>query len=115
MTTPTSRTLAQLRKEGATAAVVERWLPQARVRRDLFGFADIVALREWPLCEGVIGATQIVAIQCCAMSGRARHLKKIQAEPLHKLWLAAGGLIEVWAWRKTKVRRGGVAVRWTYE
>ena len=115
--TPTARTLKALRAAGHEAEVVEKWVRFSKpgndlkltgtpgVRRDLFGFADIVALKDG----------HIVGIQCCSMSTRAAHLKKIRAEPRLGTWWGAGGLCELWAWRKVKVKRGGKAVRWQCE
>ena len=42
--TPTARTLATMRQEGWTVQVVERWNPHARIRQDLFGWADLLAV-----------------------------------------------------------------------
>ena len=42
--TPTARTLAAMRREGWTVQVVERWNPHARIRQDLFGWADLLAV-----------------------------------------------------------------------
>ena len=42
---PTARSLAYLRKQGFHAYVVERWIPRARVRKDVAGFMDILAWR----------------------------------------------------------------------
>lgn len=39
--TPTARTLRYLRAQGYAADVTERWIPQARKRRDLWGFCDV--------------------------------------------------------------------------
>ncbi len=41
--TPTARSLEYLIRAGFIATVVERWLPHCHVRRDAFGFADILA------------------------------------------------------------------------
>lgn len=46
MTSPTQRSLAMLRERGMLAEVVERWNPYTKTRKDLFGFADIVAVLE---------------------------------------------------------------------
>jgi hypothetical protein len=91
-TTPTQRTLARLRKDGALAGIVERWNQHARVRQDLFGFIDIVAIRD--------GA--IVAVQCTSTPNMASRCTKIAdecTEPARE-WLRAGGAIEVWGWAK---------------
>ena len=44
--TPTQRSLAYLREQGYTVAIVERWNPFARIRQDLFGFVDLLAIRK---------------------------------------------------------------------
>ena len=70
--TPTSRTTEALRNQGATVAIVEHWNPHVRIRQDMFGFIDVVAL--YP--------GRIVGIQCCARSGHAARRKKILASEL---------------------------------
>ncbi len=90
MSSPTSRTLERLRADGWTAAVVEKWNPHARVRNDLFGFVDVLALRD--------GVT--LAVQATSGSNAAARVKKIaEAEHLAAV-RAAGWRIEVWGWRK---------------
>jgi hypothetical protein len=74
----------------------------AGTRRDAFGFIDILA----------IDTEAIVAIQACT-SGRKAHEDKILANEFAEPWLRAGGKIELWSWSKRKVKRGGLAVRWT--
>lgn len=94
---PTSRTLAALRAEGWTCAVVERWNPHARVRQDLWGFCDLLA------CAAGRGT---IAVQACAGSGLAAHRDKLLAEPRLREWLLASkdNRCEVWAWRKLGAR-----------
>ena len=41
----TAHSLAQLKRLGYSARVVERWNPFAKVRRDLFGIGDVLAMR----------------------------------------------------------------------
>ena len=113
-TSPTQRTIQRLRGQGCICGVVERWNPYAGpinpktgnpsgIRQDLFKFNDVICLTG--------GA--IIGIQCCAGSGHAAHRHKILANEVAPRWLASGGRIEIWSWSKTKVKRGGVAVRWT--
>jgi len=45
MSSPTERSLNYLRKQGYTVAVVERWNPHIKIRQDLFGFVDLLAIR----------------------------------------------------------------------
>lgn len=87
---PTQRSLRLLRDSGYTVAVVERWNPHARIRQDLFGFIDLLALRD--------GET--LAVQATSGSNGAARVAKI-AEAEHVAAVRkAGWRIEVHAWRK---------------
>jgi hypothetical protein len=45
VSSPTRRSLEHLRKAGAElVAVVERWNPHAKIRQDLFGVVDVLAI-----------------------------------------------------------------------
>lgn len=102
---PTQRTMAALRASGMLCEVVERWNHITRTRKDLFGFVDIVAVDP--------GAGRIVAVQATAAAVAARRRKIIEdCTAAARTWLLAGGAIEVWGWRKLKVKRGGKATRW---
>ena len=94
MSSPTQRALADLRSLGFVAQVVERFNPHAKVRQDLFGCIDIVAVREG--C-GILG------VQACAGASHAARRAKSLAEPRLRAWLAAGGRFEVFSYAK----RGG--------
>lgn len=108
-TSPVQRTMRLLRQHGLVCAVVEKWNQFAGphgIRQDLFGIIDVLALDP---VRGVIG------VQCCAGSGFAAHKKKILEERAEetRAWLETPGtVLELWAWRKLKVKRGGTAVRW---
>ena len=91
------RTLALLRKEGWTLAIVEKWLAAIQIRQDMFGFADVVAIGE---------SLGIMAVQVCADSGRAAHRTKILAEKRALTWLRAGGRILLISWGKHGPRGG---------
>lgn len=100
-TSPTQRALAECRKRGWTAQVVERWNQYARVRVDLFGVIDIVALTP----DGILG------IQACSGGDHATRRTKIDGEPRSKLWKQAGGKLAVWSF----AQRGAAGTRklWT--
>lgn len=100
--TPTQRSLALLRERGYTAAVVERWNAFARVRQDLFGFVDIVAVKA--------GEPGVVAVQSTSADNLASRRTKIAAEPRAAVWLAAGNRIVLHGWRKGGPR--GTRKRW---
>ncbi len=42
--TPTARTKQWLQKQGWLVGITEKWNPHAKIRQDLFGFADLVAI-----------------------------------------------------------------------
>lgn len=112
-TTPTQRTIRALRNEGMRCAIVEKWNAYAPrgdggrgIRQDLFGIIDVLALKPG---EGFLG------VQCCAGSGYQKHLRKLLIDHNQEChdWLETPtGLLQIWAWRKVKVKRGGKAVRW---
>lgn len=90
--TPTQRSLQKLRDEGYLATVTERWNSHARVRQDLFGFVDILALRE--------GET--LAIQTTTASNFAARRKKVLAHENLDAVISAGWQVVVHGWRKNK-------------
>jgi hypothetical protein len=70
MSTPTSRTLKEMRNRGYIADVVERWIPQTKKRKDLFGFIDVLCVH--PEREG-----DVVAVQATSGSNVSKRLAKI--------------------------------------
>ena len=94
MSSPTERTLRALRKDGWVPAVVEKWIPQARRRQDLFGFIDIIAIK----------GTNTLAVQATSYSNVSARVTKIQQHENLPHVLAAGWVVQVWGWRKVKSR-----------
>lgn len=92
--TPTQRTLEVLREEGYTCAIVERWNPHARIRQDLFGFIDILAIKR----------DETLAVQCTS-TGVASRIKKIMESDYLPKVREAGWKIQVWGWRKNSKNR----------
>jgi hypothetical protein len=89
--TPTARTLAYLRAAGFQCAVVERWLPHANVRSDLWHFADVIACHP---AEKVI-----LLVQTTTAGHLAHRLAKAKSRPELQDWLAAGGRFVLHGWR----------------
>lgn len=104
MTSPTQRSLALLRRAGWQVAIAERWNPHARIRQDLFGFADLVALD--PEGRGTI------AIQTTSAANLAARQTKLLANEIVPIWIGCGNRVILHGWAKRKLRRGGKAVRW---
>jgi len=100
--TPTKRSLDMLRAEGWMVAVVEHWNPYAKIRQDLFGFADLLAVKrdEALLVQVTTGAN---------MSARIAKVDQCQAAAL---WLECPTRsIEVHGWAKRGAR--GKRKTWT--
>jgi hypothetical protein len=98
---PTARSLKKLRAEGWTASVVEKWIPQVKRRRDCFGF-DVLAcsagLRN-PCCAAI--ASCILGVQATSAANHSSRKAKLLKNAEAANWVAAGGRLEVWSWRKS--------------
>ena len=88
--TPTQRSLKYLRADDWFCAVVEHWNNFARIRQDLFGVVDILAIRD--------GET--LAVQTTSgsnVSARVRKIADAEATPHIR---AAGWRFEIHGWSK---------------
>lgn len=92
--TPTQRSLAYLREQGYTVAITEKWNPHARIRQDLFGFIDLLAIRK--------GETLAVQVTSTGVSSR---IKKIMESDYLPKVRDAGWRIIVHGWRKNSKGR----------
>lgn len=94
MNSPTQRSLALLREAGYRCAIVEKWIPQTKRRNDLFGFVDLLAIRD----------NETLAVQTTSGSNVASRITKITEDCADALAdvRAAGWRIEVHGWRKVK-------------
>lgn len=88
---PTQRSLAKLRKDGWLVAITERWNPFAKIRQDLFGFVDLLAIK---------GDTTL-AVQTTSGDNVTARIAKIRALQSSSLWLESPNRkIVVHGWRK---------------
>lgn len=81
-----------LEARGWTVDTVEQTLPYGFIKRDCFGFADLLAFHP---------ERGIVLVQSTAGAGRGnanKRLEKIRANPSHVGWLKSGGRIQVHNW-----------------
>ena len=129
----TQKTLKALGEQGCLTGMVERFIAQAGkaipvngnpqlrrrtgIRKDLFGIIDLIALRPieilHPNCESKNYKTwELVGVQSFGQDF-AEHKRKVLASKAAPIWLASGNQIEIWGWRKLKVKRGGKAEVWT--
>lgn len=104
----TSRTLEYVRSMGWVCDKVEQFNPYAGKfgkRKDLFGFADLVAL----------GENSIIAIQSCGQSF-SEHDRKLMEDEYAAAnvlkWLECGGRVILIGWRKVLKKRGGKLKVW---
>jgi len=87
---PTQRSLKHYRDLGYIAGVVERWIPQARKRSDLFGILDIVA----------VGNGETIGVQTTSASNVSARVKKIADSDAIGELREAGWRVIVQGWRK---------------
>ena len=87
---PTQLTLEKLRAEGWLAEVVEKWIPGANIRKDLWGFVDILAIRD----------DEILAAQATSYSNVSSRVNKITDHENLPAVRLANIQIQVWGWRK---------------
>ena len=76
-TSPTARTLAWARKQGWIAGVVEKWIPQTKQRKDLFGCIDLICID--PKMNRVFG---IQATTGANLSSRLEKAKLLETTPI---------------------------------
>lgn len=94
MTSPTQRSLKHLRDLGyPLVQVVERWNPYAKVRQDLFGIIDVLAVGD-----------DIVAVQTTSGSNVSARITKMQESVALPILKKAGIKVIVHGWRKLKGR-----------
>lgn len=92
MTSPTQRSLKKLRDAGYLCYITEHWNPWARVRQDLFGFVDILAVR----------GIETLGVQTTSGGNVNARIKKINDSPNLKILKGANWKIVVHGWRKLK-------------
>ena len=79
-------------------AIVEKWNVHAKVRQDLFGFADLLAIKD----------STTLAVQTTSGSNVSHRLGKIAANPAATLWLRSrqrGIVVHGWCKRGARGQR----------
>ena len=90
MSSPTSRSLTFLRREGFQVDIVERWIIGANIRKDLFGFGDMLAVHRLD--------RTITIVQTTTLSNLSARIKKAKGLLSLKTWLESGGKVEFHGW-----------------
>lgn len=95
---PTELTLRKLRDAGyKTVDVVEHWKPHARIRKDLFGVIDVLA----------VGKGHTLAVQCTTRDHVSDRVKKMESDDCAQAMAdmrEAGWFVLVYGWYKKKNR-----------
>ena len=95
MSSPTQRSLNILRERYPLVEVVEHWNPFARIRKDLFGWADL-------LC---VDNDTVIAVQVTSKSNMSARRRKIREAQSAALWLESPNRkILLHGWHKVKGR-----------
>lgn len=106
---PTQRTLKWLRDRGCYAEVVERWNSHAKVRHDLFGCIDILALT--PTLVGIQ-----VTTTAHLPDRRRKILDLYKTNGPVRAWISHVGHILLVGWsKKRKIKKDGKKGKsWVY-
>lgn len=96
-TSPTQRSLKLMRERGYHCEITEHWNPFAKIRKDLFGFVDILCMK----------GDCLVAVQTTSGENVTKRLAKIQALQAAELWLESPHRkITIHGWKKSGPRGG---------
>jgi len=97
---PMARSLELLRELGYYPEIVER--TTGRIKRDLWGWADILALRMSPEFRIIDLASEILAVQTTTLSNMSARINKIKDSDTIGMVRACGINIHVHGWAKRK-------------
>ncbi len=92
MKTPTEMSLNFLRKQGYSVAITEHWNPFGKVRMDLFGIIDLVAIK-----AGVPG---VLGIQTTSKTNISARVNKSKNNKDLLTWYKAGNRFLIHGWGK---------------
>ncbi len=80
-----------LEADGWTVSVTEQTIPRCFIKRDTYGFADLLC------CSPSRG---IMLVQATGGGNGSTRAIKVRQEPRSAIWLASGGRIQVHDWVK---------------
>jgi hypothetical protein len=89
---PTQRSLKLLRSEGLTVAVVEKWIPGANIRKDLFDCWDLAC----------VGGGKFLLVQVTTLNNIGHREQKIANNPTTAELRKANIGLFIHGWRKLK-------------
>lgn len=104
------RSMRYLRSIGMRVGCTEYWNPHVKIRQDLFGFIDLIALSmSTDHLDGQICAIQVVNTHL------PEHIAKIKSSDAARNWIACGGGIEVHNWKHVCKNGRGTRKVWKLE
>ena len=89
-TSPTQLSLKWLKEQGYLAEVVERWIPGANIRKDLWGWCDIIAIKD----------EETVAVQCTSWNNISSRVRKVSESETIGAVRKANWTVWVIGWKK---------------
>lgn len=98
---PTQRSKAYLENAGYLVAITERWNPHARVRQDMFGFVDMLAVKEG----------EVLAVQTTSRSNMSARARKIAEHENVAAVRKSGIRIEIHGWARDTKGRWSVKIQ----
>ena len=101
MSSPLTRSKKALEKDGYHVEKTEHFNSWAKVRIDLWGFCDLLAIRE----------NEILAVQTTSASNMSARVKKILGHDNYAKVKAAGIKVRVDGWKKNKKGRYEIKIR----
>lgn len=89
---PTQLTVRNLKERGFLPAIVEKWNPHVKIRQDLYGFIDVIGVKD--------GET--IGVQATTFKNRLARVKKCADHDNIGPVRDANWTLEVHGWRKVK-------------
>jgi len=109
----TARSMKWLRDKGYAVANVEKWMPRINIRKDVYGFGDLLVAGVQKNCDhepcAFAGDVEckfpiIALVQVTSRANMSARIKKILSLPEAIVWLNACGEIWVHGWAIKKIR-----------
>lgn len=89
-TSPTQLSLKKLRDEGYLVAITEKWNHFCKIRQDMWGFCDLLAIKE----------NEVLAVQTTSASNMSARANKIADSENVGMVRKAGIKIHIHGWTK---------------
>ncbi len=92
---PMRKSLAYMRDLGFHVEIVEHYVYHAKVKRDLWGLFDLLA----------VGAGKTIAVQTTSRGNMYQRKSKILGNPIHLVLKEAGWILEIHGWDRGELHK----------